>query len=401
MNQIHDSLEQDQLVLLTWPRQVGKTTLMHDVAQLLNIPHIYINCEDTPGKERTSKQAFLNHIQFEHGFDPSQTGLLLLDEVQYMNNSESLLKALYDDPKVVCYIIATWSRLRGQSKVWSTLVWRGEIIPVWTFSFEEFLLTKWKTLQNISHPSYDLLESYVQEYLSYGGYPQVVYAPTHQAKVKAFDKIMQRFVQKDVLAFFNLEQSTRFTALLQYISKTIWSQWKTSKYAGNRNISIHHTKKYLKFLEDSYLIHKVDVYAQDFSKRHKTLSEYFFHDIGLISYYTNQRDTDDHKGKRIENLVWRSCIQSPHVRSISYRRNKYQSEIDFVLELYTAKIVGIEVKSENKMYIPQSFPWFIKNHDNIQHMVITSKSEQKKSEINNTTIYRWEWRRIEECIDIH
>lgn len=65
-------LKDDRLVLLTGARQVGKTTLMHQVEQELAITSVFVNMEDWFGEQRTNKKDFVDWLMLEYGFDVYQ-----------------------------------------------------------------------------------------------------------------------------------------------------------------------------------------------------------------------------------------------------------------------------------------------------------------------------------------
>ncbi|MDQ7023182.1 MAG: AAA family ATPase, partial [Candidatus Gracilibacteria bacterium] len=86
--------------------------------------------------------------------------IFILDEVQYLKNPESLLKSIYDDKKIKTKIIATGSRFWGQKRLGSSLVGRGKILFIKTFSFLEFLELKGKKIDNLEGIDFLFIEKY-------------------------------------------------------------------------------------------------------------------------------------------------------------------------------------------------------------------------------------------------
>lgn len=63
------------------------------------------------------------------------------------------------------------------------------------------------------------------------------------------------------------------------MSRSIGGLWKHQRMAQEIGVSIYEIKKYLAFIEDSYLLFPVFPYYSDASKEYKAHKEYFFHDI--------------------------------------------------------------------------------------------------------------------------
>ena len=389
IDRITAGLKADKLVLLTGARQVGKTTLMLQVEQQLWLPSLLVNMEDWFGEDRTSKEDFLDWISLKFGFDVYSPGLLMLDEVQYLRMPEALLKSLYDDRKIQCFILATGSRFRWQQRVGSSLVGRWRIIRVYSYSFLEFLRAKWLHVdqQKLETISYKLIEKYLQEYQTYGGYPAVVHASIHTEKIDRMEEIVWRMLEKDFTTYISHDELISFRKVFQSIARSIGSLWKTNKIAQILELSNYKVEKYLQFLEDLYMIESVYPYFTDRTKEYKSQKEFFFHDIGLHSYFVGNRESPV-AWKVIENLVYLNLKRNQKYRTINYRKNRAGSEIDFVVETKDNKLVPIEVKSGDKTHIPRIFHSFFSTyHDSIEYGVVTTKSLQKQERVGDKVVY--------------
>lgn len=91
MDRITATIEKDRLILLVGARQVGKTTIMdmvRDVLEGWGEKCLYFNFEDFFGRTFASKAEIVDFFRFEYGFDLAEPGVLFLDEIQYLDNPE-------------------------------------------------------------------------------------------------------------------------------------------------------------------------------------------------------------------------------------------------------------------------------------------------------------------------
>lgn len=376
---IISDLQKDWLVLLTGARQVGKTTLMHQVADKLKIKKLYVSIEDRFGEKWKSKKEFTQWLIFEHGFDIKQPWLLMLDEIQYFYQPEALLKSLYDDPERKCMILATGSRFWGQSRVGSSLVGRWSIIQVQGFSFLEYLQSQWKFITSLEDISYELIKDYLEEYLIFWNYPAVAMAKDKLSKIQANEDIVWRLLERDFMTYISQDELVNFRSLLQYLTRCIWSIWKTQQIAQYINISSYKVEKYLQFLVDSYLIYPLYPFFTDKTKEYNAHKEYFFMNTGLINYCSKLRSIGDQEWKINENFVFTQLVHNHKIQSISYYQTKNQSEIDFIAQDTNGKLIPIEVKSNDKWLIPKIFDSFFSAYENkVNYGIVTTKSVSEK-----------------------
>ncbi len=382
-------LQNDRLVLLTGARQVGKTTLMQQVEKDLGIKSIFVNMEDWFGQQRNSKKDFVDWLMLEHWFDVYQPWLLMLDEVQYLKMPDALLKSLYDDSKIQCFILATGSRFWGQQRVGSSLVWRGKIIRVHSYSFLEFLQAKGLHIsaEKLQTISYDLIQSYLNEYLQYGWYPAVVNALTHQEKQETLEAILWRMIEKDFLAYLTRDELIDFRKVFQFLARSLGSLRKTNKIAQEIWLSNYKVNKYLQFIEDLFLIQKIHPYFTDRSKEYKSQVKYFFHDIGVFRYFVGDLLSESQQWALVENFVYCHLSCKKQYKNLYFWRNKAGSEIDFIAEDYNKNIEVIEVKSGDKTHIPRVFHSFFEVYKNsIKEWLCTTKTLQKQAKISDKIV---------------
>jgi len=384
LNQIKKDLEKEKLLLLIGSRQVWKTTILNILEKELEWKKMYINLEDYFGKIFETKNEFISFLEFEKWFNLYNNWYLFLDEVQYLKNPESLLKSLYDDKKIKTKIITTGSRFWEQKKLGSSLVWRWKIIFIKTFSFLEFLEFKWKKTKNLEKIDFDFIKHYLQEYLIYWWYPNVILANTKEEKIREIKKIIDRFIEKDFMYFIKSNDLIDFKRVFQYLALNIGNIIKIWKITSILNISEYKIRQFLKFLLDSYLIKEIPPFYTDKSKEYNSQNEFMFLDLGLLNYIKWSFDNHFSDWKIIENFVAIQLFDLNRENKLHYYNRINWSEIDFILERLDTKIIPIEVKSWNKVVKPKVFNLFEKNYcEKIDKFIVTTRNKIDSSKIWN------------------
>lgn len=395
INKIENALSGEKLVLIVWARQVWKTTILNTIKDRVQSKNkLYINFEDFFSLKFNSKQDFMNWVKFEYWFDFNSDWYLFLDEAQYLNDPESLLKSLYDDKDIKTKFIVTWSRFWWQKKIWSSLIWRWEIIKIFSFNFFEFLESKWKDIsifQNISSINDSIFNSispYLNEYLNYWWYPAVIFAETKNDKINETKKIIERFFEKDFLYFMKSSDIINFKKVFQFLALNIWNITKIDKIASDLSLSRYKVSQFIKFLIDSYLIYEVYPFSTDKSKEYSKHSKIYFSDIWFLRYIKWGFENDFQDGKTNENFVFLQLLQNTDYKQISYYHKLSWSEIDFIVENNDWKLIPIESKSSENYKLPKIFYSFDQDYwEKISNFIITSRSLIDKNVINNKNLY--------------
>src|SRR3989338_5542628 len=129
------------LQVLAGPRHVGKTTLIRQVIEAINIP-----CHYASADEPTLKSAIWIEQQWEIGRLQARKGgekkeaLLVLDEAQKASNWSEIIKRLWDEDTAnktqLKVVLLGSSPLLIQRGLTESLAGRFEIIPIthWSFS---------------------------------------------------------------------------------------------------------------------------------------------------------------------------------------------------------------------------------------------------------------------------
>lgn len=270
---------------------------------------------------------------------------VILDEVQLVENFERVLNGLLRIPNIDIYVTGSNSKFLS-SDIITEFRGRGEDIKVYPLSYYEFM----------SVYKGDKLDGWV-EYITYGGLPLVVSMNSDERKT-AYLKDQQKNVYiNDVIERNDIKNDVELVSLVEVISSSIGSLSNpkklsdTFKSTAGLNIDPKTVSLYLKYLEEAFLIEKVERYDVKGKKYMSTPYKFYFSDLGLRNSFINFRQYEEtHIMENVIYLELRRRGYNVDVGVVEFRERKEnelsykQLEIDFIAN-----------KGNNKIYIQSAF----------------------------------------------
>ena len=278
---------------------------------------------------------------------------LLLDEVQFMPRFEEVLNSLLRTDNIDVYVTGSNSKFLS-SDIVSEFRGRGDEIRIYPLSFAEFF--------SAYDGDYD---DAWNEYMIYGGLPQVASFQTERQKAEYLKNIFANVYLKDVIERNHIQSIDELGTLVDIlasaigaptnptkISNTYTSERKTS-YA-NRTIANH-----IDFLAEAFLISKANRYDIKGRKYIGANLKYYFTDLGLRNARLNFRQQEP--THIMENIVYNELlIRGYNVdvgivdvfgRDKEGKRTRKQLEVDFVVNQGSQRYyiqVAYDMESEEK-----------------------------------------------------
>lgn len=350
-DQLKEHLASKEITLIVGPRQAGKTTLMElleDDLKKQGKKTLFLRLDldrDRPFFE--SQERLLKRITLEVG---ESGGYVFIDEIQRKENAGIFLKGLYDMKLPYKLIVSGSGSIELKEKIHESLPGRKRLFELSTLSFEEFVSFK----TEYKYGQADFLEvypdkalEYLEEYLNFGGYPRVVIAETTEEKRVAIDDIYQSFLEKDMSLLLNIQKTESLTHLVRVLASQIGNLVNVAELSNTLGLSAQTVKQYLWYLEKTYIVRKITPYFKNVRKEITKAPTYYFIDLGLRNYATNQfgSATLSPGGFLFENFVHNSLMSYLKLTSITihFWRTQDKAEVDFVLDT-ALKAIPVEVK---------------------------------------------------------
>ncbi|RLG14095.1 MAG: hypothetical protein DRN71_03645 [Candidatus Nanohalarchaeota archaeon] len=398
-------VKRKEIVGIRGARQTGKTTLLKIIANSIpdEYDKVFVNM-DMVEYRRALEESPMDFVKRFR--TPDKKLYLFLDEVQRVKDGGEKLKIIFDEFPDVKMFISGSSSLELKANILGFLVGRLFLYELYTFDFEEFLSTRDKGLVRLfaeKHLSFkNFLEdegdidspaftseflSLWKEYVIFGGYPEVVKAPDYEEKIAVLKNIFNLYLEKDIIAFFGIEDTSNFEKLLKVLAFNISSLMSGYSIASDLGIPYKKVEVFLTILEHTYSIHLLKPFHRNLVTELKKSSKIYFLDTGLrnmaIDNFTAFGRRSD-QGELMENFVLRELVSGFGEWKLNYWRTAGKAEMDFVLRKGN-KIIPIEVKLGGEK-LGKSFYSFLEAYEP-KKAVVASLDKFKKEKIGKTMVY--------------
>lgn len=345
LNQIRKYLDAKEIIVLTGMRRVGKTTayrLLFEEIESTN--KLFLDLEN-PLNQKIFEETNYDNVWLNLqrlNLNPRKKAYVFLDEIGAMPEIVKVIKYLFDHYDIKFLITGSCS-FYLKNLFPESLAGRKIIFHLYPLDFEEFLVFKEiketfpqrfeqkdKEKNIITHER--LIRLY-DEYLEYGGFPQVVLADNPELKKLALEDIFKSYFEKDVQSLADFKNLTAFRDLLLLLLARTGSKLEISKLASEIGVSRPTVQSYLSFLQGTYFLDLVSAYSKSLDRQVSSAKKLYLCDTGLINRFTKVDE-----GSLFENSVY---LNLRKYGKISYFQKRTGAEIDFILE---DQKIAIEVK---------------------------------------------------------
>jgi len=394
-----------KIIVATGFRRCGKTCLLLRLISTLLVENrkeevFYINFED----ERISRDT-----EFLSDLIPSiketffvEPKFLFLDEIQDMPDWSRWLRRIYDNYDIALFVTGSSSKVSSH-EIPTELRGRCLEVKVFPLSFTEFLAFKeipidCQSAQYSENERATVVKA-LEEFLYYGGMPEVVLAP-EEKKIEILQQYYSTVVSKDISERFRIRNDDALKALLRllinsnrYSISKIYNSLKSMGYAvGKTSLA-----NYIGYIESSYFLISIPVISPKIKEQMQCPRQCYLIDNGFISALSTRFAKN--YGRLFENAVALELMRRADFdTTIYYWKDRFGKEVDFVIK------VGTEVRQLIQVCYEISHPDTKEREtsailraslelkcDNL--LVITGDSEGTE-EVHNKTIQfipLWKW----------
>lgn len=305
LNRIIESRHNGLIKIITGVRRAGKSYLLFKIfsdwliESGIDSNHIIkIDLEDRRNKNLRNPDNLLEYIDSK--ISDEKMHYILIDEVQLVNEFEDVLNSYLKISNVDIYVTGSNARFLSKDVI-TTFRGRGEEIKIYPLSFREFISVSDKNL-----------ELALDEYMTFGGLPQVVEYQSIERKIEYLKAQFTQTYIKDIKERYKIKNDEELEILIDILSSSVGSLTNPSKLANTfstekrEKLSDKTIKNYLDYLCDSFLVEKAQRYDVKGKKYIDTPSKYYFVDTGLRNARLNFRQLD--KGHILENVIFNELL---------------------------------------------------------------------------------------------
>lgn len=367
--------ELKRAIILTGARRVGKTFLLHQVAQEFRAQGLdakkilYVTFEDP-----TLTQANLREIISLYEKNVASIGegtLILLDELHYTANwARWLMTILREYPRA--RVIATGSAavLLRQAEQTESAAGRWVSVHVPTLSFFEYvqlrggkmpILPPTATLASLVRADNKTrqevlsvcspLQLEFNRYLLQGGFPAIVNLSLPLAQRLIREDVVDKVLKRDMAHLYGARSLGELDQIFVYLCFNSGGIVEKSTLAKELGVAAATVENHLRRLEDAHLIYRLPPYSLEGKKALKPRPKIYLADPALrnaiILRGENLFDNEAELGKVIEGCIFKHIYafyypERPHFGY--WRDSKTDREVDFLMMYPNGIRVAFEAK---------------------------------------------------------
>ncbi|MFQ5788641.1 MAG: ATP-binding protein [Thermodesulfobacteriota bacterium] len=366
------NVSRKEIILLVGARQTGKTTLLQQLYQEMlsrGESCTFLTLEVKRYLDILNQDPE-NIFQLIAPLRTEKRNVVFIDEVQYLNDPSNFLKHLFDlYHEQIKLIVSGSSAFYIDRKFRDSLAGRKRMFVLPTMSFKEFLYFKnQEELVEYVHVSTcpivfrSRLRMLLAEYIIYGGYPDVVLAPTLDDKMAVLEEIAQSYVKKDALEAA-IRKPKAYLNILKILARQIGRLVNTYAIGKTLRLDNETVDSYMRLMQQSFHIALVSPFYRNVKKELRQKKKVYFQDLGLRNYFANNFDPillRDDRGELLENYVFRLFADHYDVDwDIRYWRTQGKQEIDFIIkekQAYEVKFSQSSFKLKKYEYFRSKYP---------------------------------------------
>ncbi len=338
-------------LLLTGPRQVGKTTMLHKLAEEENIGREYVTLDDLTEREMAKNDPKM--------FLQIHKPPVFIDEVQYAPELFTYIKIHIDQNHIPGDFWLTGSQVfKLMDGVQESLAGRVALLHMSSLSqaeicgavTEPFVLDFDKlSLRMRERKSIDTPAIYQR--IWNGGMPAFI-SGQYTDRRMVYSSYISTYIDRDVKEISGTIDSLKFMSFVTAAAALAGQMLNYKTIADAAGIDMISAKNWLGILERLGIIFYLHPYSNNMLKRMVTKPKLYFYDSGLVAYLTKWSDSDTLMNGAMSGAILENFTVSEIVKSylncglepfIYYYRDKDTKEIDILLE-DSGRLYPMEIK---------------------------------------------------------
>jgi predicted AAA+ superfamily ATPase len=335
------------VLLVTGPRQIGKTTLLEKVA---DETRKYVSLDDPVARRLAKEEPSL----FLQRYQPPVT----IDEIQYAPELLPYIKLHVDKNKQMGDFWLTGSQMFQMMKgVSESLAGRVGILPMQGLSLSELnklpnepYTTDVKRLMNRLNIAKKMNLDEIYHLIYKGAMPEL--HVTEKSVERFYASYVDTYVHRDIRDLTQVADEMQFHRFLTACAARTSHMVNYSELAKEVGISSPTAKSWLSLLVTSGIIVLIEPYHNNALKRIVKAPNMYFMDTGLCAYLTRWTSSESLEVSAMSGAFFETFVVSEIIKSylnagkrppIYYYRDSDQKEIDLIIE-ENGKLQPIEIK---------------------------------------------------------
>lgn len=329
------ALKQTKVVLITGPRQVGKTKIITECYSNYN----YVTLDD-------DNALFLAKDDKKMFFDKYKVPLAI-DEVQYAQELFRTIKLIVDKSNRKGQIILTGSQsFLLMDKITDSLTGRISILELPTLSFRELNKLSFNKpfIPNDKYINDRKKEQKTQtdiwEIIQRGSFPEM---QDKNRDIEWFYRdYINTYLERDVKKIINIKDELLFKKFLICLAARTGQLLVYEDISDDLGIAVNTVRSWVSLVAQTGIIRIINTYQNNLLKRIIKTPKIYFMDTGLVCYLGGWKTKEQCENGAMSGSLFETFIVSEICKSflnagktldsIYYYRDKEKNEIDLIIE---------------------------------------------------------------------
>jgi hypothetical protein len=350
------------VIMITGPRQVGKTTLLNNLMKTSKEKITYVSLDNL----LIRRQAIEDPELFLRSYDTP----LIIDEFQYAPDLLSYIKInvdnarqneMFGDGKEVgtLYYLTGSQIFQTMKNVSESLAGRIGILDLYGMSTRELNHID----ESVFIPDINLIKNKLRvpskstkkifERIINGSYPELNTNP-NKDREQFYEDYIRTYMERDVRQLINVKDENKFIKFISSVAARTGGEYNSFDIANDVEIDSKTVDSWMSILKNTNLIYMLQSYSNNNIKKAIKRPKIYFMDTGLACYLTGYINSETLERSAYNGAIFETYIISEIIKSYTnngkdprtrlyYYRDSNQKEID-LLVFYDNKVYPVEIK---------------------------------------------------------
>ncbi|MEI6437270.1 MAG: ATP-binding protein [Candidatus Omnitrophota bacterium] len=363
-----ESLGSNPVVVLTGPRQVGKSTLLEQADFFKDWRYVTLDDADALEQAKEDPKGLL-----------AEDRPTIIDEVQRCPELLLTVKYLVDKThRQRKFVLSGSGNVSLRKAPRETLAGRARYLHLTGFGFREFQSLP---AQGVFEKVWEEKEikaadvgsdADIMRAVWRGCLPGVVLAGNQKIALERMSSYVDTFIQRDIHDLLKIRHPQHFRRLMELLAKATGWENVQEELASSCGETRTNVSRYMSLLKDTNVLYELKGYSTKGERAYKQ-AKYFWFDSGVASFLSGihspqEIKKDNVKGKYFENFVFQQILSWASLQMIApelryWKPKNGEAEVDFVIRCGD-RVVGVEVKSSKQLSFgdTRSMREFLKVH---------------------------------------
>jgi len=354
LNELVSSRENKLIKVITGIRRCGKSYLLDPIFKNyllesgIKEDHIVkLDLDLIENKKYREPMELFNYVMGK--VTDKEMYYILLDEIQLVDNFEDVLNSFLKKTNLDVYVTGSNSKFLSTDIV-TEFSGRSTEIKIYPLSFSEFV-----ELKNVS------IDTAWKEYILYCGLPPVILQEDEKQRREYLHSLFETTYIKDIIERNDIKRKDVLDSVINILASSVGSLtnpmniYKTYTSVGDKDISINTITSYIEYIENAFLVKKVERYDVKGRKYISTPFKYYFTDLGLRNVRLNFRQQEENH--IMENIIFNELLIRGYTVDVGVVETRNSDgrtyyEIDFICNMasnryYIQSALNIDSKEKN------------------------------------------------------